>query len=217
MPERLTVTLDANRLTHPTQRKFNAAWMERLGQPVQVLPEVALELMHRQISPNLELEAQIEHAVRELQKAENVETNKELLIREFDLWWAREFASDDTPYELVQLDAPTRERAERIAENIAPDAFPRVAREDVPNHPDTVIIAQAIAAGHTMLITGNMNSVEHDVVNDWAAAQAHHYGAPQRHRILHVQDTVMPLIFADRRQLTELQFRTDGTKRRPSL
>ena len=81
------VTFDANRVTHPTQRRFNAAWLERAGAKVRLLPRVAMELMHGRIDPSLDLAGQTLTAEHELAIAANSGTHLEILLREFDIWW----------------------------------------------------------------------------------------------------------------------------------
>ena len=92
------------------------------------------------------------------------------------------------------MSAHAREHAEHIARNIDREAFPKVAPEDVPTHPDAVIISQALAAGETIVLTGNMNSVKHDIVNRWIQTRGREHGVRPA-QILHVQDALMPRLF----------------------
>ena len=101
------------------------------------------------------------------------------------------YAPLDTPWE---MSAQAREHAEHIARNIDREAFPRVAPEDVPTHPDAVIISQALAAGETIVLTGNMNSVKHDIVNRWIQTRGREHGVRPA-QILHAQDALMPRLF----------------------
>ena len=188
------ITVDANRLMFPTQRRFNAAWQEAAGRKLRLLPQVALEMTHRRIDPG-DLENEIERARTNLERVRNSATHRELLLRESDLWWSEELLRPDSPYELIAMQTEERERAEAICENIDPRAFPGMRAEEVPTNSDTMIIAQALVTGQKMLITGNMRLIEHNDVHAWAARHQEEYGI-KHPDILYVQDEIMPKIFA---------------------
>lgn len=117
------------------------------------------------------------------------------LLRESDLWWAEELLRDDGPYELIRMCREEHERADAICDNIDPRAFPRIHPEEVPTHADTIGIAQALATGQQMLVTGNMRSIDHTEVNDWAARHAESY-AIEHPDVMQVQDELMPRMYA---------------------
>ena len=186
----------------PTQRRFNVAWREMSGEKLQLLPQVAHEIMHRRIDPE-HLEEETERASSMLERVRNSATTRELLLRESDLWWAGQLSREDGPYGLIPMSRDERERAEAICDNIDPGAFPAIRPEEVPTHGDTLIIAQALATGQHMLVTGNMRSIEHNAVNDWAARHATTYGI-EHPDVVQVQDEVMPRTYAGPERKLEL-------------
>ncbi len=186
----------------PTQRRFNVAWREMSGEKLLLLPQVAHEIMHRRIDPE-HLEEEVERAGGMLERVRNSATARELLLRESDLWWACELLREDGPYGLISMSRDDRERAEAICDNIDPNAFPAIRPEEVPTHGDTLIIAQALATGQRMLVTGNMRSIEHNAVNDWAARHATSYGI-EHPEVMQVQDEVMPRTYAGPERKLEL-------------
>lgn len=196
------ITLDANRVIFPTQRRFNAAWQEMSGGKVRLLPQVASELTHHRLDLD-HLEDQAHRARAALRRAENTATRRELLLRRSDLWWAEELLRDDGVYGLVSMTRHQHERANAICDAIDARAFPNVRRDEVPTHSDAIIIAQALATGQSMLITGNMRSIDHAAINDWASQNAGKFDL-QQPDVLHVQDEVMPRLFASPQQRLEL-------------
>lgn len=190
----MPVTVDTNRIMFPTQRRFNAAWREMAGDRVRLLPQVAREIMHNRLDPEF-IEEEVERARTGLERVRNSATEREILLRESDLWWAEELWRDDGPYELIPMSREQHERAEAICDRIDPRAFPRIRPEEVPTHADTLVIAQALATGQQMLVTGNMRSIDHAEVNDWAARHAHSYGI-EHPEVMQVQDETMPRMYA---------------------
>ena len=198
----MAITVDTNRIMFPTQRRFNAAWREMSGERLRLLPRVASEIMHRRIDTEF-LEDEVERAEAGLARVRNSATEKELLKRESDLWWAKELLRDDSPYELISLSREQRERAEEICEHIDPRPFTSLRPEEVPLHDDTMIIAQALVSGQQMLITGNMRSIEHDEINYWAERHAATFDI-EYPDVLYVQDEIMPRMYAGTERKLEL-------------
>ena len=95
------------------------------------------------------------------------------------------------------------EQANAICDAIDARAFPNVRRDEVPTHSDAIIIAQALATGQSMLTTGNMRSIDHAAINDWASQNAGGFEL-QHPEVLHVQDEVMPRLYASPQQRLEL-------------
>ena len=190
----MPITVDTNRIMFPTQRKFNAAWREMSGDRLCLLPQVAREIMHHRIDPEF-LEDEAERAKVGLARVRNSATARELMLRQSDLWWAEQLLNDDSPYGLIPMSREQHERAEAICDNIDPRAFPRIRPEEVPTSSDTLIIAQALATGQQMLVTGNMRSIEHNDVNKWAERHAAVYEIEHPH-VMHVQDETMARMYA---------------------
>jgi len=198
----MRLTLDTNRLSHPTQRRFNVAWHEMEGQDVRLLPRVAAEAMNRLILPE-DLETGRQRLVEDLERMGNRRSRNWRTAVRFALWWADELLSPDSPYHLIEMTPEDEEVVDEVCLAIDPHAFPSVRKENLPNNSDTRIIAEALVTGQRMLITSNMRSVLHHDVNSWAERNAQVFGF--RHPdILHVQDEVMPRIYSGnegRRQL----------------
>ena len=188
-----TITFDANRVSYPTQTRFNAAWLEMSGQKVRLLPQTAFETMGGLMNP-LDLETDRERRREDLERHERYATPRETLALRIALWWADELTRKDSPYEVIALTREQRERAEEICQEIDPSAFPRVRPEEVATHSDTIIIAQALASAQDMLITGNMRSILHDDVTHWAEQNAARF-AIEKPRVLYVQDEAMTSLF----------------------
>ncbi len=198
----MPITVDTNRIMFPTQRRFNAAWREMSGGRLRLLPQVAREIMHHRVDPDF-LEEEAERAKAGLERIRNSATERELLLRESDLWWAKELLKDNGPYELISMSREQREQAEAICDNMDAGAFPGIRPEEVPTHSDTIIIAQALATGQQMLVAGNMRSIEHNTVNHWAEHHAATYDI-EHPDVLYVQDELMPEMYAGQERKLEL-------------
>ena len=200
----MEISFDTNRLTHPAQRRFNAAWHEMEGSRIQLLPWVARELTGYLILPE-NLGAGRQQVAEALLQVGNRGVWRFQRERLSALWWADELLSDDGLYRLLSLSPEQEELVGEVCRAIDPEAFPRLLPEDVPENSDTRIIAQALVTGRRMLITSNMRSVLHHDVNDWAERNAERFGFTSPH-IMHVQDEVMPSLYPGlegRRRLVE--------------
>ena len=200
----MDIALDTNRLLFPAQRRFNAAWHEMEGRQVHILPQVARELTGHLILAE-DLETGRRRVSEDLQRAGNRGPRYLQMNRLSALWWADELLSPHSVYRLLTLTPEQEELADEVCRVIAPDAFPRILPDEVPENSDTRIIAQALVTGQRMLITSNMRSVLHHDVNHWAEENADRFGFPHPD-ILHVQDEVMPRLYAGskgRRRLLE--------------
>lgn len=167
------------------------------GQRVRLLPEAVTELTHGRFDATDAdgLPYQLEQARARLQHSHNRLTPHERLARRADIWWMSELLTDDTPYELIRLDADERERVHAVCQAMPAAYFPRTQPEQVPEYGDTVLIAQALVTGQRLLLTGNMHSVIHHAVNEWSADNQERFGFPET-RILQTQDHIMPRAFA---------------------
>ena len=190
----MRITLDTNRIMFPTQRRFNAAWREMSGDKVALLPQVAHEITHRRLDLD-DLDNEIIRLEATLARMGNLGTRRSRLFVQSDLWWAEEFLRSQSPYDLIRLSREQNERVDAICDAIDPGAFPGISPQQVSTHSDTIIIAQALATGQSMLVTGNMRSIDHDQVNEWAARHAKTFGI-ESPEVLHVQDEAMPRLYA---------------------
>ncbi len=200
----MDIALDTNRLTYPAQRRFNAAWHEMEGLQVRILPQVARELTGHLILAE-DIETGRRRVSEDLQRAGNRGPRYLQQHRRSALWWADELMSPDSVYRLLALTPEQENLADEVCGTIDPDAFPRILPDEVPENSDTRIIAQALVTGQRMLITSNMRSVLHHDVNRWAEKNADRFGFLHPD-ILHVQDEIMPRLYAGpegRRKLLE--------------
>ena len=191
------ITFDAHRLLFPTQRRFNAAWMETRGGRVRILPRVLHELTHQRFDATdpEDLADQLQEAKARLRRSRSRLTPRERMQRQAAIWWLTETLAADSPYELVRLTADERERVHDICQAIPADYFPRTAPEEVPEDGNAILIAEALVSGETLLLTGNMHAILHHSVNEWSADNQERFGLPNS-RGLHHQDHFMPRAFA---------------------
>ena len=188
------ITFDTNRLLYPTQRRFNAAWLESTNGYVPVLPRVAAELTHHRFEfepfdPD-HFREDMAGAAKRLDHTRNQLTNDQVMAREADLWWGAQLAREPGAYRLVRLSPEQYERVSQLARAIPADYFPKTPAEDVPASNDMQIIAQALVTGHRFLLTGNMHSIQHERINDWTVKHQSAFGLPHAD-ILKDQDAAM--------------------------
>ena len=198
----MAITLDANRLSFPTQRLFNAAWHEMEGRAVQVLPQVGWELMQQMIRTD-DIASGATRVHQDLRKKGNTWSATGRLRARIALWWAGQLGDGEGSYRVVTMTPEEHERADAICKNIDVRAFPRTQPEEVPQHSDTIIISQALVTGSTALLTGNMRSILHEDVNRWATENAARFGI-ENPEVLRVQDEVMPKLYAGAEARREL-------------
>ena len=82
--------------------------------------------------------------------------------------WFADYARDpEGPFTVVCDDAGSQDDAERIEASLPDEAF--VDRHANAADSDRRIVAEALAGGADMVLTNNMRSINHAVVNDWCA------------------------------------------------
>lgn len=141
---------DTNVLNTPTPRRLMSLWMECAELPVPILPTVMAELTK---GPRL-------HA-----GPQEIETNR--LHR---AGWRDAIEAANSPFVLLE---PTSDVSARIREIVGLfdiKCFPELETPgQIANHPDAAVIAEGVAFGTEVVITNNMNTINHYEVNDLMA------------------------------------------------
>lgn len=160
------VAFDNNRLGRITQRRVCAAWCERHGHPVWVLPQVASEILPRTDPRTVEtLDAQAEE---ELARRGNQLGRWRLLDLKMRIWWAREWQNPQGLYRLGLLDAMQEDHARELREEkFEARLFPKVKPQDIATLSDAIIVSEALASGVPVLMTRNMDLIDHGEMNRW--------------------------------------------------
>lgn len=141
---------DTNMLNTPTPRRLMSLWMECAELPVPILPTVMAELTK---GPRL-------HA-----SPHEVETNR--LHREV---WRDAIEADNSPFAVLETTPDLSARTREIVDLLDLKCFPELETAgQIANHPDAAIIAEGVAFGTEVVITNNMNTINHYEVNDLMA------------------------------------------------
>ena len=193
----LQISLDSNRLMKPTQRRFNATWLEFSGDALNVLPQVARELTNGKFIGDLD--SSLDYAAEALRIARQREDEPIAFIAACDLWWLDEFIRQDSPYRLVTLSREENIQATELRRSLPSEAFPRIGKEDIVTDSDAIIISQALVKSQNLLITSDSRSLRHDVINEWIQAQGNERGIRSQ-AMLFVQDEIMPALFAGKEE-----------------
>ncbi len=168
------ILLDTSELIRPVPRKLHAAWAELSGGKAAVPPTVALELAPQAVPPEaVDGKSLAERMLREQEKTAGPRVVERLRQQ---AWWTRQWRDADSPYEVVSLNEQQEELCLQLAEEIDPRCFPHAKAAYVPEHRDTRIICESIVLDAKMLLTSNMRSIKHDLVNEWTVANGTRLG-----------------------------------------
>lgn len=174
---------DTNTLSRPTPRKLVCCWMEGLGLPTTILPEVWDELT----------------------KQSRIVPERIPIVES----WHRIRAMPDVPFQWRELDADERRTAKDVLEVFTQACFRNVSAAQIPSHSDAIIIAEAVATGAEILVSGDINSIDHYEVNgvlsqatgrnhdfvttlDAALCKAHPCGDAAEHLLILALATIAP-------------------------
>ena len=143
------LAFDTNLLGRPTQRRLMTLWMEQTGLKVLLLPGVFNELC----APNL--------------------LSSDPRIQRMDAHrregWERVVAMPTSPYARVALDTQQEQAAMDIMQRFTLRCFPGLNDiDDISRSGDAIILAQGLALGVDLLVTNNMQSIDHFEINDLA-------------------------------------------------
>ena len=146
----LAPAFDTNMLNTPTPRRLMSLWMECAELPVPILPTVMAELTK---GPRL-------HA-----SDEEAETNR--LHREA---WHDALETANSPFVLLEPTPDASARIREVLDLLDLKCFPELETPgQIANHPDAAIIAEGVVFGTEVVVTNNMNSINHYEVNDLMA------------------------------------------------
>lgn len=139
------LAFDTNLLGSSMTRRLMALWMESSARSVVVLPTVAKELLR----PN-------PHSTPKSRQLDEI----------YEGAWNSLWRESGSLYERRKLTAGELERAAAIHRSFTLRCFPRAADTgEIEQLDDAAIIAEAVATGTTILVTNNMNSIDHEEVN----------------------------------------------------
>lgn len=128
---------DTLTLIRPTPRKLACLWMEQAGLPTLLLPTVWEQL------------------TRTRRKNASVNT----------AYWRRLRSHNDAPFRWIELNDDHQEAVEDVLAHFTEPCFPKLAADQVPDDPDANIVAEALVLGTDVLVTQDINSINHDEIN----------------------------------------------------
>lgn len=136
--ERLGPAFDTNTLIRPTQRELVGVWMDDVGLPTLVLPQVRNEL-----------------------------TRRPVVSRGFassDAWLLMEQAAD-APFEWPRLARQQELEALDIRRMFTQPCFPNTPVDGIVDHGDAIAVSEALVLGVDLMVTGDFTSIDHHEVN----------------------------------------------------
>ena len=148
-----SIAFDTNLLARPTPRRLMTLWLEQADCRTLVLPRVYEELT----APSL--------ALRDKRyQGRNIQAET----------WNQAIGSPDSPFLLVELSDEQKDAAAEFLSRFNLRCFPSLNDVgEIARSPDAEIIAQGLAYGADVIITNNMQSIDHFEVNAIATA---HFG-----------------------------------------
>lgn len=139
------LAFDTNLLSRPLTRRLMLLWMELSGQSTVVLPTVRRELTFKRSRPTRE-----QRMVDDLHEAAWIET------------WRK----PESPYQLIELSEDQEMLASEMLRAFTLRCFPKAqSKEQIARLPDANVLAEAVGAGVSMVVTNNMASIDHLEVN----------------------------------------------------
>ena len=136
--ERLGPAFDTNTLIRPTQRKLVGVWMDDVGLPTLVLPQVRDEL-----------------------------TKRPAVSRGFassDAWLMMEQTAG-APFQWPRFDRQQELQALDIRRTFTQPCFPNTPVDGIVDHGDAIAISEALVLGVDLMVTGDFTSIDHHEVN----------------------------------------------------
>ena len=130
---------DTGTLIRPTQRKFVCCWMEMAGAKTLLLPKVWSQL------------------------TEGAGTSSQ--FRSSDAWVRLSNELHNTTYQWVEWDKDLEDAAYDIRSHFTEACFPHCSAELIPHYDDAIIVSQALALGTDLLVTSDINTIDHYEIN----------------------------------------------------
>ena len=185
------IFVDTTELSGHTQRQLHAAWRELRGERLLVPPAVALEVA-RGAEAAFRYGKECE-AERELREETGLSSNrmKELTIH---TWWAHQWRDPKSPYGVVKANAAQEQLAAEIQSSIDMRCFPHTRPERFEGATgDPRIVAETLALGGRMLLTSDINTIDRNLVNEWAVANGDRMGFAARDVVFLADQTLVAL------------------------
>ena len=135
--EALGPGFDTVTLTRPTPRKLVCLWMEQAGLRTVLLPTVWEQLAHP--------------------RRNRIGVNAAS--------WRRMYTHGDAPFRWLELDDEQQEAVEDVLRHFTEPCFPRLVADQIPDDADANTIAEALVVGTDVLVTQDINSINHDEIN----------------------------------------------------
>ena len=185
----MVIFVDTTELSGHTQRKLHSAWRELHGERLLVPPAVALEVASG-------AEAAFRHgreseAERERRQETDVSPGvaKRLAIH---AWWARQWRNPSGAYGVVVPNREQEQLADDIQHAIDMQCFPLTRPERFQEERgDPRIVAETLALGGRMLLTSDVNTIDRNLVNEWAGANGNRMGFAARDVVFLADQTVV--------------------------
>ena len=137
--EPLGPAFDTVTLIRPTPRKLACLWVEQAGLRTPLLPTVWDQLTYKRKSAS----------------AVNVNVAS----------WERIASYKDAPFRWVELDDGQKDAVDDLLQHFTQPCFPRLTADQIPDDPDANIIAEALVTGTDVLVTQDVNTIDHDEIN----------------------------------------------------
>ena len=128
---------DTVTLLRPTPRKLVCLWMEKAGLRTVLLPTVWEQLA----------------GTRKNRVGVNATS------------WRRLRTHSNTPFRWLELDDEQQEAIDDVLQHFTEPCFPRLVADQIPDDADANIIAEALIVGTDVLVTQDINSINHDEIN----------------------------------------------------
>ena len=128
---------DTVTLLRPTPRKLVCLWMEQAGLRTVLLPTVWEQLA----------------GIRKNRVGVNATS------------WRRLRTHSNTPFRWLELDDEQQQAVDDVLQHFTEPCFPRLVADQIPDDADANIIAEALIVGTDVLVTQDINSINHDEIN----------------------------------------------------
>lgn len=151
-------------ISRPTPRRFLIGLATQIGEPVCVTPKIvdqaqtsvarieSQNIMARLDDKGIEYKDRLGELIQGVEGA----------VRQ---WINEEFLSSSGPIRCIGQDPDTHGASVELARRIPVDLFKEKDETKLEN--DLIIVSEAIAAGADLVITNNMNSINHPDLNRW--------------------------------------------------
>ena len=157
-------------LRHPTARALHAAWQELNGLNLGILPAVAEQLAPISAGA-IRTGADLAGRLLDYHGGRSATPATRRLAEES--WWWTVWNDPASPYTAIRLLPSEDDRAVRLLDEIDPRCFPDRRPDEVSRSPEARIVCETIAIDAWLVLTADMQTVDHIEVNRWAAETGH--------------------------------------------